>query len=196
MLLSSISVRQARRVVSRELAAMSGVVTGVAAPLAKTRRDTAATLAQARRGEARQRICGYATVVSSDAQTVSAYRSGMAADTGSLQGYLGGLRTAMRTLSGQLRAVRHGQPGYHGGSGHPAPGAVARQLHQARLRITVVLAGASSRISQVNRAVRAAYRLSGRASAAGHCRSAAPVPPALPPARLGGQAALIAPAAA
>jgi hypothetical protein len=192
LLLTGISVRQARRVVSRELGAMSGVVTGSAGALAKTGRDTAATLAQARQGAQREQICGYATVAASDAMRVSAYRSGMAADVGSLQEYLAGLRAAMRTLSAQLRAVQRGHAGQRGQAdqraaqrGQAGQAAVAQQLSSARRRVTVVLAGANSRISRVNHDVAAAYRLSARASAAGLCRSAPPPPSALPPAGLG-----------
>jgi hypothetical protein len=191
LLLTSISVRQARRVVSRELGAMSGVVTDAAAALARTGRDTAATLARARQGARREQICGYATVAASDAMGVSAYRSGMAADVGSLQEYLAGLRAAMRTLSAQLRAIQHGQPSQRAGRGQPGQAAVAQQLSSARRRITAVLAGANSRISRVNHDVAAAYRLSARASAAGRCRSAPPPPSALSPAGLRSRARLV-----
>jgi hypothetical protein len=181
LLAAEISVRQARRVVSRELAAMTTVARLAGRALARTDRDTRATLARTRQGARRVTVCGYAVMVDSDAVAVSAYRSGMAADAGSLARYLAALRAAIRALSAQLRTVQRGQPGYTGGGGYPSPAQVRHKLSSARQRTGTVLAAANGHISLVNRYVADAYRRSARASRARHCRSASARPAPLPP---------------
>jgi hypothetical protein len=193
---AAVTVRQARRVVSGELAAMTQAAGLSAAALERTRGDARRTLERARRGAGRDTVCGYAVQVSSDATGVSAYRSGMAADARALRRYLAALRRAVAGLEGRLAAVRRAKPGYAGGGGQPGPALVRHKIASARARIGAVLRLASGRIAAVNANVARAYQLSASASRAGRCRSAAAPPAPLPPARLSRRAAGRAPGCA
>jgi hypothetical protein len=173
-------VRRARRVVSRQLAALHTVpVTAAAGPLAAVRRDTRAAQAAAHRGAPRVQVCDLAVQAREDALGVSAYSAGMAADRDSLSQALFAERRAVAGLAARLATLRRVTPGQSG----VAQGAL--RLRLARQRLTVVLTMASRSLSLLNADVARAYQLSAAASAARSCGSALAAPAPLRPLRLG-----------
>jgi hypothetical protein len=181
LITAATAVRQARRVVSSQLSEIGRLTSVAAGALGKARRDAQTALARARLGARGVLVCDYAVLVGSDALAVSANSTGVGTDAGSLAGDLSALRDTITALAAQLRAVQLNQPGYRGGGTAPSPGEMLQRISRGQLRIGTVVSQANADIALTNLDVAGAYRLSARASSAGHCGPAPATPVPLGP---------------